>query len=362
MCRWFAYISPDEPCLVSDVLITPPHGLTQQVSSHYLPYLTQHQLSDDMKDDVVSSDPSAPSDRLAPRTTNTANAAIAALKAQNMNLNTDGGGIAVFTDTRSSFTDPGSAPVLHPFAIHYVQPLHNELSFRSLAENTATTCLMAHVRMTSAAPVATLNCHPFVFGRWAFMHNGVVAGIHLIRRPLTAGLSQDAYEAIQGGTDSEVMGALLVDVLTGAKGKKAWHDDHSPAEMLEAVEKTFKIIHEAQRKYDSSCPPSSLNVCISDGMKMVATRFRNSEEEQPPSLYWSEKAGVTLNRKFSGHPDPAQHEGRRGSKDDSEHGKHVIIASEPSTFIEEDWHLLPRNSAIIVDAQGQMKTKEIGPF
>lgn len=31
MCRWFAYISPDEECLLQDVLIDPTHSLVKQV-------------------------------------------------------------------------------------------------------------------------------------------------------------------------------------------------------------------------------------------------------------------------------------------------------------------------------------------
>lgn len=42
MCRLFAYISPTEPCLLSDVLISPPNSLTKQIHDHYLPGLLPH--------------------------------------------------------------------------------------------------------------------------------------------------------------------------------------------------------------------------------------------------------------------------------------------------------------------------------
>lgn len=42
MCRWFAYISPIEPCLLSDVLITPANSISKQCSEHYLPKLLPH--------------------------------------------------------------------------------------------------------------------------------------------------------------------------------------------------------------------------------------------------------------------------------------------------------------------------------
>lgn len=37
MCRWFAYVSHTEPCLLEDVLITPKNSLVKQVHEHYLP-------------------------------------------------------------------------------------------------------------------------------------------------------------------------------------------------------------------------------------------------------------------------------------------------------------------------------------
>lgn len=42
MCRWFAYISPEEPCLLSDVLIDPANAISKQCSEHYLPQLLPH--------------------------------------------------------------------------------------------------------------------------------------------------------------------------------------------------------------------------------------------------------------------------------------------------------------------------------
>lgn len=42
-----------------------------------------------------------------------------------------------------------------------------------------------------------------------------------------------------------------------------------------------------------------------------------------------------------------------------EHGKHVIVASEPTTFAENEWSLIPRNSAIIVDGKGGVDIQPI---
>jgi len=50
MCRWFAYISPTEPCLLSDVLITPDNSISKQCSEHYLPKLLPHNEEKDLDD------------------------------------------------------------------------------------------------------------------------------------------------------------------------------------------------------------------------------------------------------------------------------------------------------------------------
>jgi glutamine amidotransferase len=47
-------------------------------------------------------------------------------------------------------------------------------------------------------PVSEQNCHPFVFGRYMWMHNGTVAGFSRIKRQLLGILSDDAYNAVWG--------------------------------------------------------------------------------------------------------------------------------------------------------------------
>lgn len=47
MCRWFAYISNTEACLLEDVLIDPAHSISKQVHDHYLPGLSHHEPAED---------------------------------------------------------------------------------------------------------------------------------------------------------------------------------------------------------------------------------------------------------------------------------------------------------------------------
>lgn len=42
-----------------------------------------------------------------------------------------------------------------------------------------------------------------------------------------------------------------------------------------------------------------------------------------------------------------------------DHGKHIIIASEPSTYKEKEWHLIPRNSLVVAGAEHGVEIRPV---
>lgn len=332
MCRWFAYISPVEPCLLSDVLVDPANAISKQCSEHYLPQLLphgeEHEL-DDSKD--------------------------ALLKMRNSLLNMDGLGIAWYTDAAASYIKDveGTRPALYKSQ----SPPISDFNFRNLCSNTETQCLLAHIRATSGSIVNQANSHPFVFGRHAFMHNGAISNFLNIRRDMTDLLSFDAYCNVLGSTDSEHAAALYITNLTNGGAKNTWEQDYPITSMLSAMNKTVVQIMELQQKQlGEKAAPNSLNFCATDGKKMVAIRFRNHATQQPPSLYWSEFAGRTLNQKYPGSPDGADKVNDAATKStDDKGGKHTIVASEPTTYDDAEWHLITKNCALTVDEFGTEK-------
>ena len=82
--------------------------------------------------------------------------------------------------------------------------------------------------------------------------------------------------------------------------------------------------------------------------------MRNHATENPPSLYYSTTAGVTLNRKFPDHPDAGKENPENPNllKAPHQHGKHVIVASEPTTYKVDEWNVIGKNHAILVDDEG----------
>jgi glutamine amidotransferase len=264
----------------------------------------------------------------------------------------DGLGVVWYTDASASYVKGVSG--LRPALYKSQSPPINDFNFRSLCENTETHCVFAHIRASSGSVVTQVNSHPFVFGQHTFMHNGVISNFSTIRRDMTNLMSFDTYCNIFGSTDSEHAAALYMTNLTNHGSKETWQKSYPLDAMLNAMTKTITQIMELQKKNQGNKrTPNSLNFCVSDGSQLIATRFRNHDIQQPPSLYWSEFAGRSLNQKYPGHPDSADLVNEYATKgDDEKIGKHTIVASEPTTYDKNQWHLIGPNCALTVDIKG----------
>jgi glutamine amidotransferase len=270
------------------------------------------------------------------------------ISVRNRLFNVDGFGLAWYTTAREDFNTTASAcPALYKYA---GPPLH-DLNFRSICANTATKACFAHIRAATATPVVAVNNHPFVFGRHKIMHNGIIEDFTDIQRDVCSLLDTDTYANIQGRTDSEHFAALYVTYLTSGKGAASWDLQYPPMAMRAALVKAMDIIMRLQKsKIGEKCVANSLNVCATDGKQLVAMRCRNHTTEQPPSLYYSTSAGVTLNRKYPDHPDEGK-DNANATKSAEEHGRHVIVASEPTTYKADEWMVIEKNHSITVDME-----------
>lgn len=222
-----------------------------------------------------------------------------------------------------------------------------------------------------------------------------------MKRAICGVMNEHCYAHIQGGTDTEVFAGLVMSFLcpiTSSSKREnerkvknegneneepqEWFQHRNPQEISTALQKAIATVINIQTDtLGSAAEPNDLNICLTDGKSLVACRYRNHPTEQPPSLYYSSTAGVTLNRKFPDHPDGkdgphgaslrarsegAQGEGAHGenkngeegrnndaTKERREHGKHFIIASEPTTYKDKEWTLITKNHVVIV-SQGAM--------
>jgi len=343
------------------------------VHEHYLPKLLSH-------DPTVHAEPTTEAE----------------ITVRNRLFNVDGFGMAWYTSTLSAFGPPGAAqsspkPQLHPALYKTIQPPLHDANFRSICANTSSKVVFAHIRAATATAITPTNNHPFTFGVHTIMHNGYISDFAKVKRKMCDKMTQEAYEHIQGGTDTEHFAALLISFLCpesqatatscGEEGgaqptPAAWEEYYSASQIRDALEQTISTIITIQTSIlGPKTQPNDLNIAVTDGQTLVACRFRNHATEQPPSLYYSTQAGVTLNRLFPDHPDGAEgphgsakargHAGKEPAagaeghnpharRNASEHGPHVIVASEPTTYKDKEWTLVEKNKVLLVGSDGKV--------
>jgi predicted glutamine amidotransferase len=126
-------------------------------------------------------------------------------------------------------------------------------------------------------PVAEANCHPFQHGPYLFMHNGHLGSFRNVRRTLLAGLCEEAFELVTGGTDSEHLFAIFIDELIGANTEE-------PLAMAmclnRAVWRALALVKDLGGQH-----PSFLNLAVCDGHRVAACRFTDDPTHAPESLY-----------------------------------------------------------------------------
>jgi len=240
-------------------------------------------------------------------------------------LNGDGFGISWF------------APQIceSPAVFKEVSPAWNNQNLKNIARVTKSSCIFAHVRAaTVGGQVSRSNCHPFSWKRYAFMHNGTVYGFDKIRRRLCESLSDEAYNIISGRTDSEHIFALFADQIKGKENPSAFDIGQS---LIGAIKK----IEEFKQKAGIE-KPSTLNLVVSDGHSLIATRYV-SKGENSNSLYFfkgesfSCKDGICQIKKGS---------------------NSFLIASEPLSESQE-WESVLNNNFVVVDQNMNVKMNPI---
>jgi glutamine amidotransferase len=234
-------------------------------------------------------------------------------------LNGDGFGVAWYV--------PELSP--KPAVFRSITPAWNNANLASLARVTVSECILAHVRAASPGlPVTETNCHPFSDGRYVFMHNGSIGGFRAVRRSLLQSLTDEAFPAVQGSTDSELMFALFLD----HHRRLAGHDASDA--MAAALEATIHHVMEAVGTAGIA-EPSFLNLAVSDGRRAVVSRFTSGPPSEAASLYLHEGKQYVCEEGVCHMVSP---DIGRGA---------VLVCSEP---LSEDpgWDRVPANHLVVV--------------
>ena len=139
-----------------------------------------------------------------------------------------------------------------------VTPIWEDTAFAEDSRAIRSSAFVAAARL--ASPGATIEEEgnaPFVAGPWLFSLNGAVGGFHKgVGDTLRADVNADRRAAIVGDSDTEVLFAFALDRID---------DGETPVEAL---------VHVVERV--TSVTKARLNMLLTDGHDMVATRFGNS--------------------------------------------------------------------------------------
>jgi ergothioneine biosynthesis protein EgtC len=159
-----------------------------------------------------------------------------------------------------------------PFTYRNTLPIWNDVNLPSLSRYVESKCVLAYVR--SATPGQALdfsNCQPFQYQRLLFVHNGRVDNFkQTLYVPIRKQLNDEIYPWINGTTDSEHIFALFLHQWMSNPGKS----------LEQALYITLQMLRELAKSYQTYV---SANVVISDGNRLIASRF--STKSPAPSLY-----------------------------------------------------------------------------
>ncbi|QQP87330.1 class II glutamine amidotransferase [Skermanella sp. TT6] len=206
-------------------------------------------------------------------------------------------------------------------------PAWNDLNLRSVSEQIQSGLFFAHVRASTGTSTARVNCHPFRYDRWLFMHNGQIGGWPVVRRAVENLIADDLYAFREGSTDSEVIFYLL---LTNGVAE----DVHA------AFARTCRQIGEAMAAY-GIIEPLRLTACLTDGERLYA--LRHSSDRASPTLFYALGGGISVDQGC------CRFESSQGD---------VLVLSEPLDAIEAVWHEVPEGH-MLTTSGGRV---ELHPF
>ncbi|KTD66281.1 class II glutamine amidotransferase [Legionella spiritensis] len=227
-----------------------------------------------------------------------------------------------------------------PALFKSISPAWNDQNLLHLTAKVESTCFFAHVRAASEGGVTHYNCHPFIHREWMLIHNGGIADFMPVKRHLRHLLDDDIYNWIKGETDSEHFFALFLQL---AKEKDLSQLSVAADVFQATIEKVNALVAQFGTQDDSY-----FNICITDGRRLLATRYCSGKKTSPDSLHY-----------FSGHcftPNPLRNDIKENHSE-SHHA--VLIASEKLTRLDAQWEDVPVNHMLLVDDDRRIQLRPL---
>ena len=233
-----------------------------------------------------------------------------------------------------------------PFTYHTTTLPSFDRNLRFMASKLAPTCLVAHVRgvtYSGEGIVAQTNLHPFQFPgtRVALAHNGHLRQFARMRYALVEHVDPALAQRIEGTTDSEWLYALILSQLDDPSGLPG------TGELADATVAALRILRGVREAHgiDTSSP---VNLCVSTGRGVVATRFSFDYGWYPPEdeMLETDLPFVSLWYAIGGEYAADDGAWRMTA---AEPARSVIIASEPLTTDASSWFEVPEYSMLTAE-------------
>ena len=232
--------------------------------------------------------------------------------------NGDGYGVAWYQD--------GEPPRLY----RSTHPAWNDRNLRELAAGVTSPLFLAHIRSSTGGAIQETNVHPFRYGNWLWMHNGLIREFARVKRDLELAVDESLFPLIEGTTDSETMFYLAISF--GLE-----------SDPVGAIERMVGFVEDTGHRHGIELP-IQMTIATSDGRSIWG--FRYSSEGDSRSLYCSTRMDALQ----AHYPELVELVGL------SEETRCVV--SEPFSDLAGAWCLIPESHVAIV----QPGVDELRPF
>jgi glutamine amidotransferase len=217
-----------------------------------------------------------------------------------------------------------------PRVYRSVHPAWNDRNLKELAAGISSPLFLAHIRASTGTAIQETNTHPFRYGNWLWMHNGLIREFPRMRRELVLAIDDTLFDSIEGTTDSETMFYLALSF--------GLEDDP-----VAAVERMVGFVEDTGRRHGVE-QPIQMTIATTGGNSLYA--FRYSSEGDSRSLYFSTR----MDSLKATYP---KIEELAGLSDETR-----VVVSEPLGDLEGAWNAVPESHVGII----QPGQDELRPF
>ena len=225
-----------------------------------------------------------------------------------------------------------------PGLFRSISPAWNDPNLLYNASFIRTKCFFAHVRAATIGGISLENTHPFHFEENLLMHNGGIEDFEAIKKDVIELLDDVAFNWIKGQSDTQYIFALFMTHLKIIRGKK----EYAPAvELVEALRRTFRDI-EILKSEKGLTSNGIFNIVMTDGNRMLATRYSTFPEQGTRTLYYTEKLSTYT------------YEGVLHTIEAHEARTATLVASEKLNH-SDVWKPVPQNHAVYIDENLDVK-------